>query len=239
MSKYLKQLITDEIASRLDGIDECVLANVIGLEVNNSVLLRRQLREKDIHLMVVKNSMARRATEGTPLACAFEGLDGSLAICWGGDDFVSLVKEVARFDQDTEQFEAFHARGGVMDGEQLTPDDVQEISKWPSREEQLSILVGQMLGVGSRLSSQLLAPGALLSSQFENFPEDKAGPASEEEAGDDAEQPAEEAPAEEEAGDDAEQPAEEAPAEEEAGDDAEQPAEEAPAEEEAGDDTEE
>jgi len=238
MSKYLKQLITDEIASRLDGIDECVLANVIGLEVNNSVLMRRQLREKDIHLMVVKNSMARRATEGTPLASAFEGLGGSLAVCWGGDDFVSLVKEVARFDQDTEQFEAFHARGGIMDGEQLTPEDVQEISKWPSREEQLSILVGQILGVGSRLSSQLLAPGALLSSQFENFPEDKEAPA-EEEAGDDAEQPAEEAPAEEEASDDAEQPAEEASAEEEASDDAEQPAEEASAEEEASDDTKE
>jgi large subunit ribosomal protein L10 len=174
MSKYLKQLITSEIAHRLEGIDECLLVNVIGLEVNNSVLLRRQLREKDIQLLVVKNSMARRATEGTPLATALEGIEGSLAICWGGDDFISLAKEIARFDKDTNQFEAFQTRGGVMDGEQLTPEAVREISMWPTRDEQLSILLGQILGVGSRLSSQLIAPGGLLSSQFENFPDDAA-----------------------------------------------------------------
>ena len=44
MSKYLKQLITDEISQRLDGVDDCLLANVIGLEVNNSVRLRKELR---------------------------------------------------------------------------------------------------------------------------------------------------------------------------------------------------
>ncbi len=220
--------------------------------------MRRELSEKDIQLLVVKNSMARRATEGTPLATAFEGMEGSLAICWGGDDFITLAKEIARFDQNTDEFEAFQTRGGVMDGEQLTPEAVSEISKWPTREEQLSILVGQILGVGSRLSSQLLAPGGLLSSQFENFPEDKDGPAaSEEPAEEAAEEPAEEAPeepaeeapeepaeeaAEEPAEEAAEEPAEEA-AEEPAEEAAEEPAEEAdaedkteePAEEDAGD----
>ena len=44
MSKYLKQLITDEISQRLDGVGDCLLANVIGLEVNNSVRLRKELR---------------------------------------------------------------------------------------------------------------------------------------------------------------------------------------------------
>jgi len=211
MSKYLKQLITDEIASRLEGVDECLLANVIGLEVNNSILLRRELREKDIQLLVVKNSMARRATEGTPLATAFEGMEGSLAICWGGDDFIALAKEIARFDKNTDQFEAFQTRGGVMDGEQLTPEAVSEISKWPTREEQLSILVGQILGVGSRLSSQLLAPGGLLSSQFENFPEDKDGPAASEEPAEEekTEEPAEEAAADADAEEKTEEPAEE------------------------------
>jgi large subunit ribosomal protein L10 len=233
MSKYLKQLITSEIAHRLEGIDECLLVNVIGLEVNSSVLLRRQLREKDIQLMVVKNSMIRRATEGTPLATALEGIEGSLAICWGGDDFISLAKEIARFDKDRNQFEAFQTRGGVMDGEQLTPEAIREISMWPTRDEQLSILLGQILGVGSRLSSQLIAPGGLLSSQFENFPEDAAGDTeaeAEEPAGDaaddtqaEAEEPAEDAAddtqaeAEEPAGDaaddtqaEAEEPAEDA-----------------------------
>ena len=67
--------------------------------------------------MVVKNSLARRATEGTPLAPAFEGVEGTLAIVWGADDIVSLAKEVVRLAEDKE-FEGFAARGGVMDGAQ-------------------------------------------------------------------------------------------------------------------------
>ena len=217
MSKYLKQLISNEIASRLEGVDECVLADVIGIEVNDSVLMRRQLAEKNIELMVVKNSLARRATEGTALATAFEGMDGSLAICWGGDDFITLIKEIAKLDRDSEQFEAFKARGGVMDGEQLTPEAVKEISSWPTRQEQLSILIGQILGVGSQISSQLLAPGGLLSSQLENFPEGEAAAESDPEpAAEAAEEPAAEA---------AEEPAEES--EEPAAEAAEEPAEEA------------
>jgi hypothetical protein len=69
-------------------------------------------------------------------------------VVWGAEDFVSLVKEVTALDKDAEEFGEFQARGGVMDGEQLTPEKVKEISKWPSREEQLSLLSGQMLGAG-------------------------------------------------------------------------------------------
>ena len=122
--------------------------------------------QKDIHLLVVKNSMARRATEGTPLAPAFEGVEGTLAVVWGGEDFISLVKEVTRLDKSNE-YEQFEARGGVMDGEQLTADRVREISKWPNRQEQLSILSGQILSPGAQLSSQLIGPGGALASQIE------------------------------------------------------------------------
>ena len=115
----------------MDGVQDCVLANVIGLDANTSVALRRRLREKDIHLLVVKNSLARRATEGTQLAPAFEGLQGSAAVLWGGEDFVSLVKEVIELDKAAE-FEQFKARGGAMDGESLTAERVHEISKWPT-----------------------------------------------------------------------------------------------------------
>jgi ribosomal protein L10 len=164
MSKYVKHLMTSDISQRLSGVSDCLLANVIGLDANSTVALRKRLRDKSIHLLVVKNSLARRATEGTSLAPAFEGLDGTAAVVWGAEDFVSLVKEIAALDKD-QTFEKFKARGGVMDGERLTAEKVLEISKWPSRKEQLSLLMGQILGPGSKLSSQLLAPGAKLASQ--------------------------------------------------------------------------
>ena len=76
MSKLVKDLMTNEVASRLQGVDDCLVANLIGLDANSTVALRKRLREKDIRIMVVKNSLARRATEDSPLAAAFEGLGG-------------------------------------------------------------------------------------------------------------------------------------------------------------------
>jgi ribosomal protein L10 len=155
-----------EISERLQGVQDVVLVNVIGISANQTVALRRELREKDMHLLVVKNGMARRAAEGTSLAPAFEGTEGTLAIMWGGEDFISLVKEVTRLDK-SKDFEHFQARGGVMDGERLTADRVRDIAKWPNRLEQLSILSGQILSPGAQLVSQLLAPGGALASQIE------------------------------------------------------------------------
>jgi len=170
MSKYVKDLLSKDISNRLEGVADCVLANVIGLDANSNGALRKRLREKDISLLVVKNSLARRATEGTSLAPAFEGMGGTNAVLWGAEDFVSLVKEVEDLNQD-EGFEEFETRGGVMDGEQLSPERVAEISKWPSRAEQLSMLVGQILGPGSQLAAQLTGPGSALASQVK----EKAG----------------------------------------------------------------
>ncbi|MCA9118654.1 MAG: 50S ribosomal protein L10 [Planctomycetaceae bacterium] len=171
MSKYVKDLVVQDLRRRLDGVDDAVLVNVIGMEANDAVLLRKQFRDKGIGLMVVKNSLAKRATEGTPLNAAFEGAEGSLAVVWGGEDFVSLVKEVTSVDKSGE-FDKFEPRGGVMDGEHLSPDKVKEISKWPNRLEQLSLLMGQVLAPGANLLSQLTAPGGALASQIKQKSEE-------------------------------------------------------------------
>jgi len=165
MSKYVKNLITDDLRQRLQGINDALLVNMIGLDANTSNRLRRQLREKKIQVMVVKNSLAARAVAGTRLASMFEGQAGTTAICWGGEDIVSLAKEIVKLAKD-EKLAPFAARGGVMDGEQLSAAQVEDVSKWPSRQEQLSLLIGQILGPGARLASQLLGPGGALASQI-------------------------------------------------------------------------
>jgi large subunit ribosomal protein L10 len=175
MSKFVKDQLTKDLSKRLDGVEDCVLANVIGMSANATSNLRKRLREKNIRLMVIKNSLAQRATDGHSLAPAFEGIEGTAAVMWGAEDFVSLVKEVTDLDKDETEFDKFEARGGVMDGEQLTVDRVKEISKWPTREEQLSMLVGQMLGPGATLSAQLLGPGATLASQVKEAGEVSEG----------------------------------------------------------------
>jgi large subunit ribosomal protein L10 len=143
------------------------------------------LRGKNIHVMVIKNSLAARATAGTPLAPMFEGLDGTAAICWGGEDIVSLAKEITKLVRD-DKLKPFEARGGVMDGERLTAPQVEQVSKWPSRTEQLSILLGQILSPGALLGSQLNSVGGALASQIEQRGEEEG----QKEEGEKSEEPA-------------------------------------------------
>ena len=166
MSKFVKELVTRDIKNRLDGIEDALLVSYVGMDANTTNELRGELADKGIQMMVVKNSLARRATAGSNLAPAFEGASGQVAVCWGGDDFVSLVKEVVRLDKDEAKYEPFTAAGGVMDGERLDADGVKAVSKWPSREEQVSMLVGQILGPGATLNAALLGPGKMLNSQI-------------------------------------------------------------------------
>src|SRR5215813_10164521 len=144
MSKFIKDLLTRDLKGQLSGVNDALLVNVVGLAAIRTTKLRGELRKKNIKLEVIKNSLAKRATEGTPLAPAFEGVEGTLAIVWGADDFVSLTKEVVKLTE-AKEFEGFTTRGGTMDGGKMTPAQIKEVSKWPSRQEQLSILVGQIL----------------------------------------------------------------------------------------------
>ncbi len=164
MSKYVKNLVTDHVRERLDGVDDALLVNVIGMDANANNRLRGILEEKNINLLVVKNSLAARATADTPLAPMFDGLTGTAALCWGGEDIVSLAKEVAALAKEAE-YQPFQPRGGVMDGDLLDARQVIEVSKWPNRREQLSILVGQILSPGANLVSQLTSPASALASQ--------------------------------------------------------------------------
>lgn len=172
MSKYLKNLITDELKNRLEGVSDLLLVDVALLEANANVSLRKKLRDKNIQMLVVKNSLARRATEGTALAPAFEGVEGSAAMVWGAEDVVSLAKEITRLAGEKE-YQKLAPKGGVMGGSKLSADDVKKVSKWPSRAEQLSLLVGQILSPGATLSGQLLGVGAKLASQIKNKSEEE------------------------------------------------------------------
>ena len=178
MSKTIKDLVANDLRQQLSGVNDALLVNVVGLDAIRTTKLRKELRAKNIKLEVVKNSLARRATEGTPLAAAFQGVEGTLAIVWGCEDIVSLAKEITRFTE-LKEYTGFESRGGAMDGAKLTAAEVKQVSAWPSRQEQLSILLGQILSPGAVLAGQLSAMGGALASQIKQRVEDleKAAPA--------------------------------------------------------------
>jgi len=174
MSKYVKNLLTDHLREQLKGVDDALVVNMVGLSATVDNRLRKELHSKNIHVVVVKNSMARRAVEGTKLAPAFDDVSGSSAICWGSEDIVSLAKEIVKIARNV-KFAPFSAQGGVMDGERITAAQVDQVAKWPSRDEQLSLLIGQILGPGGRLASQLTSAGGAVASQIAQLGEEKEG----------------------------------------------------------------
>jgi large subunit ribosomal protein L10 len=172
MSKVVKGLITKELQKKLAGVSDAVVADVVGLDSEKTASLRAAFHAKKIKVLVVKNSLARRATEGTALAPAFEGLTGSSAIVWGADDFISLVKEVHEIEKG-KKFEKFVSKGGVFDGESFKAARIAEMSKWPNRVEQLSILAGTILGPGANLAAAIKGPGGTLAGQIKSKSEEE------------------------------------------------------------------
>ena len=172
MSKLLKGLMADDIKRELSGVESVLLVNVIGLNSDQTAALRKELRGEKLRLMVVKNSLARIATEGTVLAPAFDGLTGSAAVVWGGEDVVSLAKSVVKV-LGKPAYKGIAPRGGVTDGSRIAAEEIESVSKWPSREELLGKIVGQILGPGARLAAQLNGPGGALASQIKQRGEEE------------------------------------------------------------------
>lgn len=168
MSKLVKQFVTLDIAKRLKETQYLMLVGLTGINANKTVNLRASLADKGIRLLVIKNSLARRATEGTPLAPAFENMTGAYALCWGATDIVALAKELVKLSKD-KNLQGFEIRGAVLDGEALEAAQAVDVSKWPTREEQISILLGQIVGVGAKLSGQFISFGGKLASQIEKI----------------------------------------------------------------------
>jgi large subunit ribosomal protein L10 len=171
MSKAMKDMLVDDLKGRLVGVGEVIVVSLGKLDAQKTTLLRQTLRKKRIHLHLVKNSLARRAMSGTPLAPALERAEGMLAIAWGGEDIVDLAKELDRL-QGVKDFEGFECRCGALDGARLESADVKSVAKWPSRAEQLSILSGQISSLGSTISGQVLSAGGTLAGQLKSRCED-------------------------------------------------------------------
>jgi ribosomal protein L10 len=175
MSKLVKKLVSRDIANRMEGVQDAIVANIVGMTGEENYNIRKTLRDSGIKVMVVKRTMAARATEGTSLRPAFDDMSGSMAVIWGCEDFVSLVKAITKLI-NSGKFPKLEIKGGVMDGEAMSADQVKKVSKWPSRQEQISMLVGQILSPGATLSGQLVGPARKIAGQVKKMIENQEEP---------------------------------------------------------------
>ncbi len=121
-----------------------VLTDYKGLNVAAMNDLRAKLREAGIEYQVVKNTLLRRAAEGTPVAEISESFTGPSAVAMSVDDPVAPAKVLVDFSKANEKLEI---KVGVMDGKLLDAGSIKALSALPPREVLLAKLLSVMVAV--------------------------------------------------------------------------------------------
>ena len=160
MSKQVKSLIEKETAERFKDVDAVAVINPRGINAIKNNQIRRRLREKGLRMTVVKNTLARRATEGTKLQGFDKLLDGPSAVVYGPASIAAIARLLLDAKKDNEKIEL---RGVFFDGEVYAGQKgVEQVSKMPTREEAIRTVLAAILSPARKLAAALKGPGGKL-----------------------------------------------------------------------------
>jgi large subunit ribosomal protein L10 len=140
MTRQDKAAMIDEVSALVATSKAIVVAEYRGLDVESVTRLRKQARSQGVQLRVFKNTLARRAVNGTPFAGLSDKLVGPLVYGMGPDP-VSVAKVLSTFAKDNEKLVI---KAGAMANFVMDEKAVKALATMPSREELLAKLMGTM-----------------------------------------------------------------------------------------------
>ncbi|QEL57561.1 50S ribosomal protein L10 [Chromobacterium paludis] len=132
-----KKAVVAEVAAQLAQAQTLVIAEYRGIEVSSMTKLRAQARENGVYLRVLKNTLVRRAVEGTPFAELADQMVGPLVYGISADP-VAAAKVLHQFAKADDKI---IVKAGSYDGKVMNAAQVAELASIPSREELLSKLL--------------------------------------------------------------------------------------------------
>ncbi|MBE6026029.1 MAG: 50S ribosomal protein L10 [Clostridiales bacterium] len=138
-AKQAKQVIIDEIKAKLDGAQSAVVIDYMGTTVAQADAMRKKLREANVDYTVYKNTLIKRAIEGTEFAPLADVLDGPSAIAISKEDATAparVLKEVI------DEFKKMEFKAGVVEGNFFDQNGIKEIASIPSRD----VLIAKFMG---------------------------------------------------------------------------------------------
>lgn len=144
-----KKQVVAEVSEVAANAYSAVAAEYHGIEVGQMTQLRNNAREKGVVLKVVKNSLARRAFEGTDFECMSDGLTGPLILAFSMEDLGSAARVVKDFNKEHDLLEPKIVSVG---GESFGPEALERVSKLPTRDEALAILMATMKAPVTKLA---------------------------------------------------------------------------------------
>ena len=136
-----KQAAVDKLRTDLGEDGHLVLAEYRGLTVEEISELRHKVRAAAGTVRVMKNTLVRRAIEGTGLESLGDLLSGPNAMVFTREDPVPMVKVIA---EAAKGLDSVNLKGGIVEGKTVSPEDILRIAALPSREVLLARTLGSM-----------------------------------------------------------------------------------------------
>ena len=140
LSLEQKQAMVSEVATKLQGAQSLIVAEYRGLNVERITQLRAKARTSGVWLRVLKNTLARRAVQGTPFEKLSEKMVGPLM--YGiSQDPVAGAKVLSEFAKENE---LFVIKAGAMPNAVMSAQDIKALAQLPSREQLIAMLLGTL-----------------------------------------------------------------------------------------------
>ena len=161
VTRAQKEQALQELATTFQSVDTAILVDYKGLNVPQVTELRRQLRAARAQYKVVKNTVARRASQGTKLSSLEAHFVGTTAIAYTGEDAVALAKALTAFMKGAP---TLSIKAAVVQGQAIKPAEVTDLANMPGRPELYAKLLFLLQAPMQQLVSVLAAaPRDLLS----------------------------------------------------------------------------
>lgn len=154
-----KKVFVTEVNAVAAGSLSAVAAEYRGLTVAEMTELRKQARNAGVYMRVVKNTLARRAIEGTEFECMKDTLKGPLLLAFAKDDPGAAARVIKDFAKEHNALKAVSLSAG---GQLLAASDLEKLANLPTLDQARAILLGLLVAPMTKLVRTLAEPPAML-----------------------------------------------------------------------------